>query len=261
MSRAPAFPSRRRAPSNASNDPYSSQPTSAPGASNNTRPLQIPRSPSRPTTPSNSSYAVPNTAPIGPLRPQRSELRARASDYSTSERGSVVSNEAYPRESFESTRSPQTRSRTPRATNGSYGQPPDSADTPASLGSVLSAFKSAGSRKNTMQDSEDAEYWREREREIEAEKARQQRIQQRVPGRRPTRGNTRGDIDAVLDQVKDGWEFVIDSDVSGSGVSSKDVLNFRSSAMWNWLSSYSTSRLWVKTWTLSVTRSKCYPEP
>jgi hypothetical protein len=112
-----------------------------------------------------------------------------------------------------------------------------------------------------MQDSEDAEYWREREREIEAEKARQQRIQQRVPGRRPTRGNTRGDIDAVLDQVKDGWEFVIDSDVSGSGTSSKDVLKFCSSVMWNWLFNYSTSRLWVKTWTPSATRNRCCPEP
>lgn len=209
MSRAPPFPTRRRAPSNASNDPYSSQPTSAPGGAQ-VRPLQI----SRPTTPSNSSYissspqysqyGVPNTAPIGPLRPQRSEMRARASDYSTSERGSVASGDPYYRDSLEGSRgdprayaasnpnTPQSRSRTPRATNGGYTPAAnDNIETPTSLGSVLSAFKSAGSRKKTL-DSEDAEYWRDqREQEIEAEKARQQRIREKVPGLR-VRSNTKG---------------------------------------------------------------------
>lgn len=211
MSRNAPFPTRRRAPSNAaSNDPYNSQPTSAPGS--NTRPLQVPRSPSRPTTPNSSSYvsgspqySAPLSAPIGPLRPQRSELRARVSEYSNSERGSVASNDQYPRGSLEGSRAdargysgsqpntPQSArtTRTPRATNGAY--PPESADinTPTSLGTVLSAFKSAGSRKNTA-EGEDAEYWRDREKEIEAEKARQQRIRERAPGLRARQGSTRG---------------------------------------------------------------------
>ncbi|KAF5323312.1 hypothetical protein D9611_005740 [Ephemerocybe angulata] len=231
MSRNSPFPNRRRAPSAASNDVYNSQPTSAPGTSN-IRPL-VPRSPSRPTTPTSSTYrsgspqySAPNTAPIGPLRPQRSELRARASEYSNSERGSVASNDPYYRDSYEGSRpdprayptsnpnTPHSRTRTPRAVNGAYPSDGGEINTPTSLGTVLSAFKSAGSRKNTV-ESEDAEYWRERDREIEAEKARQQRIRERAPGIRPARGNTRaGEIDAVLDQVKDGWEFVIDADFS-----------------------------------------------
>ncbi|RXW22590.1 hypothetical protein EST38_g3261 [Candolleomyces aberdarensis] len=153
-------------------------------------------------------------------------MRARASDYSTSERGSVASGDPYYRDSLEASRvdprayaasnpnTAQSRSRTPRATNGGYTPAAnDSVETPTSLGSVLSAFKSAGSRKQTM-DSEDIEYWREREQEIEAEKARQMRIREKVPGLR-VRSNTQGgEIDAVLDQVKDGWEFVINSDFS-----------------------------------------------
>jgi len=207
MSRVPPFPSRRRAPSTTSKDDYSSQPTSAPGSS--TRPLAIARSPSRPQTPSNSSYvsnspqyAVPNTAPVGPLRPQRSELRARASEYSTSERGSVASNDPYYRESFDSgsrpdgrsyatsnAATPTPRSRTPRAANGGAYMPPDSGEPPTSLDSVLTAFRSAASRKNTVDEDE---YWKERAQEIEAEKVRQQRIRERVPGVKPLRGNTRG---------------------------------------------------------------------
>ncbi|KAJ2919296.1 hypothetical protein MD484_g1171, partial [Candolleomyces efflorescens] len=138
-----------------------------------------------------------------------------------------ASGDPYYRDSIEASRgdprayaasnpnTPQARSRTPRATNGGYTPAAnDNVDTPTSLGSVLSAFKSAGSRKKTL-DSEDAEYWRDqREQEIEAEKARQQRIREKVPGLR-VRSNTKGgEIDAVLDQVKDGWEFVIDSDFS-----------------------------------------------
>lgn len=85
-----------------------------------------------------------------------------------------------------------------------------------------------------MTDGSDVtEYQNERQNEIEADKARQRRIRDRVPGRR-VNGNVRaGDIDgvaymshvllthsditilfqAVLDQVKDGWEFIVDPDV------------------------------------------------
>lgn len=98
---------------------------------------------------------------------------------------------------------PQSRSRTPRATNGGYTPAAnENAETPTSLGSVLSAFKSAGSRKKTL-DSDDAEYWREREQEIEAEKARQQRIREKVPGLR-VRSNTKGG-------EIDGMSYVVES--------------------------------------------------
>ena len=69
------------------------------------------------------------------------------------------------------------------------------------------------------------------ERELEAERARQQRIRDKTPGLR-TKSTKVGEIDgmlisssfsvltdlllvviAVLEQVKDGWEFVIDPDV------------------------------------------------
>lgn len=60
--------------------------------------------------------------------------------------------------------------------------------------------------------SDDFEYQREREMEMEAERARQQRIRDRVPGRRVNGRARAGDIDAVLDQIKDQWEFVIDSE-------------------------------------------------
>ncbi|KAG5647569.1 hypothetical protein DXG03_008922 [Asterophora parasitica] len=56
------------------------------------------------------------------------------------------------------------------------------------------------------------EYQTERQNEVEAEKARQQRIRDKVPGRRANGKARAGDIDAVLDQVKDGWEFIIDPD-------------------------------------------------
>lgn len=105
--------------------------------------------------------------------------------------------------------------------------------TPTSLASAMSAFKSAGSRRRAMTNgSDDMEYQIERQNEIEAEKARQQRIREKVPGRRINGKARAGDIDgepcglpfllrlhlnlnpAVLDQVKDGWEFIIDPDVS-----------------------------------------------
>ncbi|KDR85374.1 hypothetical protein GALMADRAFT_234199 [Galerina marginata CBS 339.88] len=230
MSRAPPFPTRRRSPPITNGTQYNIQPSSAPGTST-TRPLQISRPGSRPTTPVNSyapgspSFPPPNTAPLGPSRPQRSELRARA-EYPGSERASS-SQDPY-RDSTGTSRSELNgasyRTLPTSANNAGAGPPPrqrperlksptsDNGDatTPVTLTSALSAFQSAGSRRRMPDDSDDYYYKRERELEIEAEKARQQRIRDRAPGIR-TRGNTRaGEIDAVLDQVKDGWEFVID---------------------------------------------------
>ncbi|KXN85672.1 putative exocyst complex component sec8 [Leucoagaricus sp. SymC.cos] len=83
--------------------------------------------------------------------------------------------------------------------------------TPTSLASVMDAFQTAGSRRRAMTNgSSDFEYQRQRQEEIEAEKARQQRYQEKALKRK---GTTRaGDIDAVLDEIKDGWEFVIEPD-------------------------------------------------
>ncbi|KAF9015552.1 exocyst complex component sec8 [Cyathus striatus] len=213
MSRAPPFPTRRRAPSLTNSNAYQTQPLSAPGTST-VRPLQISRPPSRSATPVNGSFTSasspvlpPNSAPIGPSRPQRSELRARTSEYS--EHASTQSQELY-RDTADSS-PPHNRPKLTRlqSVHSDDGQE----NTPTSLTSALSAFQSAGSRRRKMTlDEEDLEYHRERENELEAEKQRQQRLRDRVPGMRSTGISKAGDIDAVLDQVKDGWEFVINPD-------------------------------------------------
>ncbi|KAF8213248.1 exocyst complex component sec8 [Mycena galopus ATCC 62051] len=206
MSRSAPFPSRRRSPSLSNgNGPDPQYP-------NGTRPLQVARPPSRPTTPSNSGLIssspqrpLQNTVPNGPSRPQRSELRSRGSDYSAAS--------SYNRDSAADT---SYRSRGPAGNSGSGNPRPkpqqrpsvdDAAPASPALNSVMSAFRTAGTRKRTEDD-----YERERERreEIEAEKLRQQRIRDKAPGRRVNGKARAGDIDAVLDQVKDGWEFVVD---------------------------------------------------
>ncbi|KAG6890731.1 hypothetical protein C0992_013114 [Termitomyces sp. T32_za158] len=162
-----------------------------------------------------------NPSSNSPARPHRSELRSRASDYGSSEQGLYgdALGTARPDASLASRPrpgavSPSIVAKKPRP------QPLQSPvaneedlSTPTSLVSALSAFKSAGSRRrDMMNESEDAEYQAERQNALEAEKARQQRIRDKVPGRR-TNGKARaGDIDAVLDQIKDGWEFIIDPD-------------------------------------------------
>ncbi|KAF8640668.1 hypothetical protein AX17_000325 [Amanita inopinata Kibby_2008] len=113
----------------------------------------------------------------------------------------------------------------------------DDGTTPTSLASVISAFQSAGTRRRAMTSgSEDVEYERERKHELENENLRQQRIREKAPGRRPTGKTKVGDIDAVLDQVKDGWEFVIDPDFNSVDLAlqlldessqGKDVKSFR----------------------------------
>ncbi|SJL05584.1 uncharacterized protein ARMOST_08941 [Armillaria ostoyae] len=193
-----------------------------------TRPLQISRSSSRPTTPSNSSIistspraTPPNTAPVGPSRPQRSELRARVSDFNGNDRGST----SY-RDSVSTTRSDassslhsRTMTSTPVKTRPPKAQrlnslPTDDEQTPTptSLSSVMSAFQSAGRRRAMTNGSDDLEYQREKRAEMEAEKTRQQRIRDKVPGRRVNGKARAGDIDAVLDQIRDEWAFVIDPD-------------------------------------------------
>ena len=221
MSRAPPFPTRRRSPS-----VTNGMPSLTPGTST-TRPLQISRPGSQPTTPANAitssspSYPPPNTAPLGPSRPQRSELRARA-DYSESERASISSLDPYRDNASASLRSEifstsyrtvapnsantvskitDSRSKLQRlehiSTNGDQLVSP-------SLNSALSAFRSAGSRKGQTPSDEvtvDDDYYkyqRDREIEIEAEMARQQRIRDNGLGFR-TKGNARrGEIDGML---------------------------------------------------------------
>ena len=197
MSRAPPFPSRRPSVTNG----VSYMPSSAPGTST-TRPLQISRSGSRPTSPIYTSYP-PNTAPLGPSRPRRSELRARV-EYSEPERASI-SSDPY-RDSTSTSRSdyPST----------SYRVPPKSANTSTtmasrskqqgfdgdqtvspSLSSSISAFRSAGSSRGQLPDEVEDNYQRDRKLEIEAEKARQQRIRDKGLAK----GNARrGEIDGIF---------------------------------------------------------------
>ncbi|KAJ7596856.1 exocyst complex component sec8 [Mycena floridula] len=220
MSRTP-FPDRRR-PSISTTTNGNSSILSPPGSAA-TRPLQINRPPSRPTTPSNSSSPRPS-------RPERSELRSRTSEYSDRTSG-------YNRDSISTTFSDASTTNSRPARNGiptnpgspanvrprphrlrsvppdneqGQGSTPNSTATPTSLSSALSAFQSAGSRRYA--DSDDYEYQQERAQAAETERLRQQRIQNRVPGRQVNGKARAGDIDAVLDQIRDGWEFVIDPD-------------------------------------------------
>ncbi|KAJ6574932.1 Sec8 exocyst complex component-specific domain-containing protein [Mycena capillaripes] len=209
MSRAPPFPSRRpRSPSLSNGNGNGPAP-------NGTRPLQIARPPSRPSTPSNSPRGPSNTAPGGPSRPQRSELRSRGSDYAGSATSSYRDSTAT--DGSASYRSRPSASSNPATPASSRPKPQrlrsaptdDEQTTPVALTSVMSAFQSAGTRRRGTNDSED-DYQRERREEVEAEKLRQQRIRDKAPGRRVNGKARAGDIDAVLDQVKDGWEFVVD---------------------------------------------------
>lgn len=210
MSRAPPFPTRRRSPSLTNGISISvPSPFSAPGTSA-TRPLQISRQ-ERPTTPTSDVYgsnspraAPPNTAPSGPSRPQRSELRSRMSDYAVSEQMShrdsistTRSDASYrPRPGASSNPGTPLKSR-PKPQRLQSGPSDDGEQaTPTSLTSAMSAFKSAGSRRRAMTNgSDDMEYQIERQNEIEAEKARQQRIREKVPGRRINGKARAGDID------------------------------------------------------------------
>jgi exocyst complex component 4 len=202
MSRAPPFPNRR------ARSPSSSNPNGSPSSSNGTRPLQIARPPSRPTTPSNSGLISgsprgppPNTAPSGPSRPQRSELRSRGSDYSAStssyrdSTATDVSTSYRSRPSASSNPATPSNAR-PKPQRLRSAPTDDEQTTPAALTSVMSAFQSAGSRRRGMSvESEEVDYQRQRREEIEAEKQRQQRIRDKAPGRRVNGKARVGDID------------------------------------------------------------------
>ncbi|KAJ6509353.1 exocyst complex component sec8 [Mycena vitilis] len=215
MSRAPPFPQSRRVVSPS----FSNGNGPAPPSSNGTRPLQIARPPSRPTTPSNSGpmssspRGPPNTAPSGPSRPQRSELRGRGSEYAgstSSYRDSTATDTSTSYRSRPSASNPATPASSRPKPARLRSAPTDDEQTPVALNSVMSAFQSAATRRRGTNGSEDDYYQRDRREEVEAENLRQQRIRDKAPGRR-TNGKARaGDIDAVLDQVKDGWEFVVD---------------------------------------------------
>ncbi|KAL0951436.1 hypothetical protein HGRIS_008128 [Hohenbuehelia grisea] len=220
MSRAPPFPTRRaRSPSQTNGSTTQAA----------TRPLQISRPPSRSTTPSNntasSSYTRGPPMPMpngpGPSRPQRSELRGRGSE--ASESGAGGSRDLY-RDSVSTTRSDGSVYRPPRQPPPMLSNIPSGSKQPTkspvseddltspSLNSAIAAFQSAGARKRAMTNgSEDMDYQREKQQEYEAEMQRQRRIREKTPGRQPTKPRA-GDIDAILDQVKDGWEFVVDPD-------------------------------------------------
>lgn len=193
---------------------YDSQPLSAPGPST-TRPLQFSRSAARPMNAigssflqDSSSYAPPNTAPLAPYRPQRSELRHRR-DVSTSERASFASQDQY-RDSVATSHSDfvgRPYQGLPSSANTGPLRPqyPQSAvqanadqTSPGSIHSAVSAMNSVGlRRRQTAEDEEeDTQYQRERQLELEAERARQQRIREKAPGMR-SRGTRAGEIDGT----------------------------------------------------------------
>ena len=201
MSRIPAYPSdpfrRARSPS-----------VSESGAT--TRPLQINRPPTRPTTPSGSSVA--SGSPRGPIRPTRSGLRSRqVSDVSIPDRSSMESRttrdsrEAYDGRPSGLPGAPQTQPpRTRIGTNNSQqmnGRPKDPVSPPSEISptsmAAVAAFQAFGVRRRATIDDADDEYERERQREIEVQKRRQQKIREKVPGRRTTGKAKAGDIDGV----------------------------------------------------------------
>ncbi|KAI6007185.1 Sec8 exocyst complex component-specific domain-containing protein [Pisolithus albus] len=182
----PSLCGRNRTPSVSTSNGHSLPVLSLPS----TRPLQITRPPSRPVTP-RSTFSSPK----GPVRPQRSELRSRQPpDYSTAERASTSSRVAY-----------DYNGRDRRDSSISVATSP-------ALSAVMAAFKDAGTRKRGMTNEGREESERERKAEMERQRLRQERIRERMPGRRPTGKAKAGDIDAVLDEIKDEWEFVIDTD-------------------------------------------------
>ncbi|KAI6162039.1 Sec8 exocyst complex component-specific domain-containing protein [Pisolithus thermaeus] len=237
MARVPSDSQRRNRTPSVSNSNGSLPVLSLPS----TRPLQITRPPSRPVTPSNNAFAPSSpkgsafSSPKGPVRPQRSELRARQpSDYSTAERASTSSRRAYDHSGRDRNDSSSTirsdASTSQRFHNGSLADnrprpdislgsmdeapttSPVSIATSPALSVVMAAFKDAGTRKRGMTNEGSEESERERKAEMERQRLRQERIRERIPGRKPTGKAKAGDIDAVLDEIKDEWEFVIDPD-------------------------------------------------
>ncbi|KAI6104073.1 hypothetical protein EDD16DRAFT_1638679 [Pisolithus croceorrhizus] len=223
MARVPSDPQRRNRAPSVSNSNGSPPVLSLPS----TRPLQITRPPSRPVTPSSNAFAPSSpkgsafSSPKGPVRPQRSELRARQpSDYSTAERASTSSRLAYGHsgrdrnDSSSTIRSDVSASQRfhngsladnwprPDVSLGSMDEAPTTSSasiaTSPALSVVMAAFKDCRYKKTWHDDRRSEESERERKAEMERQ--------------RPTGKAKAGDIDAVLDEIKDEWEFVIDSD-------------------------------------------------
>ncbi|EIW86882.1 exocyst complex component sec8 [Coniophora puteana RWD-64-598 SS2] len=196
-----------------------------------TRPLQINRPPSRPTTPSNGFSSSPKSSistPRGPSRPQRSDLRPRQpSDYSTTDHASV-SSPFYDRPirdrkdsnaTTSSDLSVSQRHRRDLSTSDNRQrlepQRQDSGVSPTTpvMATVMSAFSAAGARKRAMTNgSIDIEREKERQQEKDKDRATRERIQERMPGRRTTGRTRTGDIDAVLDRIDAEWAFINDDD-------------------------------------------------
>lgn len=215
MSKTPPFPVLPVSSSLSGSNPSI---MAAASSSGGTRPLQINRAaPASGNNMTASPRHIPTTSQFGPSRPQRSELRTRQVEHDGYERTSTSSREHIPDVSQPGV---HAHVQTSTILNGSPSKPrskpsrlasqDDDATSPASLASVVSAFQSAGIRRRAT--AEDMEYERAREQEIENERRRQQRIRERAPGRMATGRANIGDIDAVLDQIKDGWEFVVDPD-------------------------------------------------
>lgn len=213
MSQTPSrrTPSRTPSISNPLPNPLN-YPTSLPP----TRPLQIARPPSLPSTPSNAPFSSPNR----PHRPQRSDLRPRQpSDHSASERTSTSSrivndlNARERRDSSSTTLSDASIQHRPigstslptkprldpsRSTTSESPGSPLSSTSPA-LSVAMAAFRDAGEtnfrRRELANGNDGGNYELERRLEIEREKVRQDRIKERMPYRKPTARTKTGEID------------------------------------------------------------------
>ncbi|TCD59885.1 hypothetical protein EIP91_011260 [Steccherinum ochraceum] len=196
-----------------------------------TRPLQINRPPTRPTTPSSSNVPLPSprgqefSFSNGPTRPQRSGLRSRqVSEYSEDGDSRSSFRDSRFRESLDTTNSrannPPSSSKTPN------GRPRPTRDPSLPLSptsetdtvsptsaAAIAAFQSVIAKRRgvTRDDVMDEEYEKAKEKEIEVQKVRQKRIRDKMPSRKVT-AHRPGDIDAVLDEIKDDWGVVTDLD-------------------------------------------------
>ncbi|KAF8519097.1 Sec8 exocyst complex component-specific domain-containing protein [Hysterangium stoloniferum] len=162
-----------------------------------TPPLSINRPSQRPTTP--NSVAGSSKAFTSPLRPSRSDLRARQGS------GEPVRS----RLDYNIDTTPK-RPRYER--DGNNGAPSDDtglSPTSPQMSAVAAAFQSAGAARRAMMNG-DTDRAQEREREMAREKERQRRLRDKVQGRRTNGKAKAGDIDAVLDQISDEWEAVLD---------------------------------------------------
>lgn len=211
MSRAPPFPTPRRSQTPNGNH-YDDQPSSP----STTRPLNINRPPTRPTTPTSRNAPLPGPSsptPGMPTRPARSGLRTRqVSEHSASERLSVDSSRyGDHRDSVGTTRSdtsqpPPRPPRTNLSTSPPNGHLQTNLLSPISPSSepelspggaaALAMFQNAIARRRGMTEDDmyDAEYEREKAREAAIQRDRQRRIKEKVPGMKATKPRA-GDID------------------------------------------------------------------